>query len=122
MDGSGCGLVSLYSQRGSPQLRTLRGGTSSSTIAAPTTPDPHVPCDGEAALGLQEVAPRAVGWQKATDKEEKAGCGDLASGALPRGQRAAPAPAEWTVALTKDAHRPHLRPLPSTMTAVTLGG
>ena len=85
-------------------------------------PDPHVPRDGEAALGLQEVAPRAAGWQKATDKEEKAGCGDLASGALPRGQRAAPAPAEWTVALTKDAHRPHLHPLPSSMTAVTLGG
>lgn len=81
-----------------------------------------MPRDEEAALGLQEVAPRAAGLQEATDKEEKAGCGDLASGALPRGQRAARAPAEWTMALIKDVHRPHLHPLPSTMTAVTLGG
>lgn len=118
-DGSGCGVGQSVQSKRKPTAKHAEGWN---IFFHYCSSHPHIPSDGEAALWLQEVALRAAGWQEATDKEEEAGCGDLASGALPRGQRAALAPAEWTMAPTKDVHRPHLRPLPSTMTAVILGG
>ena len=118
-DGSGCGVGQSVQSKRKPTAKDAEGWDIFFHYCSSL---PHIPSDGEAALGLQEVAPRAAGWQEAKDKEEEAGCGDLASGALPRGQRAASAPAEWTMAPTKDVHRPHLRPLPSTVTAVILGG
>lgn len=121
-DGSGCRVGQSVQSKRKPTAKDAEGRDLFFHYCSSHHPDPQMPSDGEAALGLQEVVPRAAGWQEATDKEEEAGCGDLASGALPRGHRAAPAPAEWTMAPTKDVHRPHLRPLPSTMTAVTLGG
>lgn len=92
-------------------------GYATATSAVPTTPDANIPVTGEALLMLQDVAARAAGWQEATDGEEEPGLRELCPG--DRGQH--PAPARWTMALTKDGHRPHSCPLPSTRTALLLG-
>lgn len=69
-------------------------GYATATSTVPTTPDANIPVTGEALLMLQDVAARAAGWQEATDGEEEPGRGDLAQGALPRGQRATPSPCQ----------------------------
>lgn len=77
------GLVSLYSQRGSPQPRMLRGGTSSSITAAPITQTRRCPVMGKQPWGSRKWSQGLRAGRRPQTRRRRLGVGTWLQGLYP---------------------------------------